>query len=170
MRYSHEVSLPVAAEAIDLPDWLFSLSEADYAGCQRGHRAIGVVGGATRGGMVNVESIGGSLLIQHYATHTAQPHHVTMVSDASRVYLMHLLPVAVGVVWDMRITPDGAGSRFRCSIEVRMPIAVRLLGLCSASPFFVHRHLVEETRGFAGSIARKARPDAAAPAIRDVAT
>ena len=114
----------------DLPEWLFSLSEAVYAACARGHRAIGVVGGARRSGMINVESIGGSLLIQHYATRLAAKDHVTMVSEASRAYLMHLAPVSIGVVWDMQVIPaQRETSRFRCTIDVAMPTAVRVLGL-----------------------------------------
>ncbi len=154
MRYSHEASIPVPAGAIDLPAWLFGLSEEDYGACAHGHRAIGTVG--QRAGMVNVESIGGSLLIQHYATRQADRDHVTMVSPASRAYLMHLAPVKVGVVWDMAIVPDGPeASRFRCTIDVAMPAAVRLLGLFNGTGFFVRRHLVEETKGFARDIARK---------------
>ena len=156
MRYSHEASIPVAAGAIDLAQWLFDLSEADYGACARGHRAIGVVGGDRRSGMVNVESIGGSLLIQHYATRLAAKDHVTMVSEASRAYLMHVVPVRVGVVWDMRVFPDGPEtSRFQCTIDVAMPLAVRVLGLFNGTGFFVRRHLVEETHGFARDIARK---------------
>ena len=156
MRYSHEASIPLAADAIDLAEWLFGLSEADYGACARGHRAIGVVGGDRRFGMVNVESIGGSLLIQHYATRLAATDHITMVSEASRAYLMHVAPVRVGVVWDMQLFPEGPGtSRFRCTIDVAMPAAVRVLGLFNGTGFFVHRHLIEETRGFARDIARK---------------
>lgn len=155
MKFSHEVTIPVEADAINLPDWLFSLTELDYAACQRGHRAIGVVGGDKRSGMVNVESIAGSLMIQHYATHLAEHDHVTMISKASRAYLMHLFPITIGVIWDMSVVPSGTDSRFRCAIEVDMPLAVRVLGLFSATPFFVRRHLIEETHGFARDLTRK---------------
>ena len=166
MDYAHEVLIPLAPERINLPDWLFTLSEEDYARCQRGH---GVIGAERRTGMINVESIGGSLLIQHYATRLAEPHHVTMVSRASRAYLMHLAPVRCGVEWTMRVTACGAGSLFRCSIAVDLPAAVRVIGLFSATPFFVRRHLVEETRGFARDIARKVDPRLAQAEVRDVA-
>ena len=106
--------------------------------------------------MVNVESIGGSLLIQHYATRLAEKDHVTMVSEASRAYLMHVVPVRVAVVWDMQVFPEGPeASRFRCTINVAMPTAVRVLGLFNGTGFFVRRHLIEETKGFARDIARK---------------
>ena len=156
MRYSHEVSMAIPAPSVDLSDWLFSLSEADYQACARGHRAIGMLGGDKRSGMVNVESIGGSLLVQHYATRLAERGRVTMVSDASRAYLMHTVPVKIGVVWEMQITPESTDtSRFRCTIDVAMPAPVIVLGLFNGTGFFVHRHLVEETDGFARDIARK---------------
>ena len=155
MKFAHEVMIPASADAINLPDWLFGLSEEDYAACQRGHRAIGVLGDGARAGMVNVESIGGSLMVQHYATHLAEAHHVTMVSKASRAYLMHVVPVALGVVWDMSVVPEGASARFRCEIDVDLPLVVRALGLLSATPYFVRRHLIEETHGFARDSARK---------------
>ena len=156
MHFSHEVSIPLATQEIDLADWLFTLSEDEYGACARGHRAIGTLGGAQRTGMINVESIGGSLLIQHYATQVADRSHVTMVSKASRAYLMHVLPIRVGVVWDMRVVADGSdASRFHCAIDVDMPIAARLLGLTNGTPIFIRRHLIEETRGFARDIVRK---------------
>ena len=165
MKFTHEVSLPANAEAVDLSEWLFGLSEADYARCAHGHRAVGVLGGAARSGMVNVESIGGSLLIQHYATRVAERHRVTMVSDASRAYLMHLVPVTIAVKWDMEVKASTRDtSSFRCSIDVAMPLLVRILGLFNGTGFFVKRHLLEETAGFARDIARKyaARPAHAA--------
>ena len=156
MKYSHEAMIPVAPGRIKLADWLFDLSEADYARCAHGHRAIGVLGGARRSGMVDVESIGGALLVQHYATRLAEEDHVTMGAEASRAYLMHVAPVTIGVVWDMQIFPGGPQtSRFRCTIDVSMAAAVRFLGLFNGTGFFVHRHLVEETQGFARDIARK---------------
>ena len=106
--------------------------------------------------MVNVESIGGSLLIQHYATQRADKDHVTMVAGASRAYLMHLVPVEIGVIWDMQVLSEGPEtSRFRCTIDVAMPPAIRVLGLFNGTGFFVKRHLIEETEGFARDIARK---------------
>ena len=156
MHYAHEVSIPLPAKSIDLPAWLFGLSEDDYGACARGHRAIGMLGGDGRTGMINVESIGGSLLIQHYTTQLAIRDHVTMTSKASRAYLMHVVPVKIGVVWDMQLFDNGpSASRFRCSIDIAMPTAVRLLGLTNGTPIFVRRHLIEETWGFARDIARK---------------
>ena len=135
------IDLPV--EAINLPDWLFTLSEADYSSCAHGHRAIGMLGGAQRTGMVNVESIGGSLLIQHYATRLAEKDHVTMVSETSRAYIMHIVPVKCGVIWDMQTRAAGQDKTlFECTIDVTLPAVVRLLGYTIGTPVFIRRHLV----------------------------
>jgi hypothetical protein len=158
MKFSHEVSIPLSRDLISLPDWLFELTERDYAGCARGHLALGVIGGAKRSGMVNVESIGGTLIIQHYATQLAEKHHVTMVSKASRAYLMHLFPVDIGVVWDMLVADDGPhASRFRCAIDLDFPPAVKVLGYFIGAPLFARQHLIEETNGFSRDILKKCR-------------
>jgi len=156
MKFSHEVSIPLSKNLINLPDWLFELTEQDYARCARGHRALGIIGGARRLGMVNVESIGGTLIIQHYSTQLAEKHHVTMVSKASRAYLMHLFPVNIGVVWNMRVTGDGPDrSRFQCAIELDFPPVVKVLGYFIGAPLFARQHLVEETGGFSRDILKK---------------
>ena len=35
MKFAHEVTIPAAADAINLPNWLFGLSEEDYAATVR---------------------------------------------------------------------------------------------------------------------------------------
>jgi hypothetical protein len=50
LEFSHAIAKPVDAPAIDLQNWLLTLSEADHAACRRGHRAIGGVGDGTRAG------------------------------------------------------------------------------------------------------------------------
>jgi hypothetical protein len=97
-----------------------------------------------------------TLLVQHYATRLAERDRVTMVSDASRAYLMHTVAVDMGVIWEMQISPGSVDtSRFRCTIDVDMPAPIRVLGLFNGTAFFVHGHLIEETDGFARDIARQ---------------
>jgi hypothetical protein len=156
MRFSHEVSIPLSKDRVNLADWLFGLSEKDYAAAARGHLALGIVGCAKRSGMVNVESIGGALIIQHYSTRLAEQHHVTMLSKASRAYLLHIFPVDIGVIWDMQIMDDGPQTcRFRCAIELDFPPVVQILGYFMGAPLFARRHLIEETHGFSRDILTK---------------
>lgn len=100
--------------------------------------------------MVNVESIGGTLLIQHYATQMAASDRVTMESKATGAYIMHVFQVSTGVVWQMKIRADGANaSRFECTIDIDFPRPIRILGYLVGAPRSIRRHLVEETNGFA---------------------
>ncbi len=156
MKFSHEATIPLRHDAVDLADWLFELTDGEYQACARGHRAAGVSGGFRRSGMVNVESIGGTLLIQHYVPKVAEMDHVTMVSTATRAYIMHVFPVSIGVVWDMQIKAAGADvSRFQCSIDIAFPLPIRILGYLVGAPQSIRRHLIEETGGFARDILRK---------------
>ncbi|PWN86776.1 hypothetical protein FA10DRAFT_269880 [Acaromyces ingoldii] len=153
MRFSHETTLDSYSESFNLADWLFTLSEEEYHACQAGHRAIGVVG--KREGMVNVESIGGSLIIQHYRTVVAERDRVLMKSPHSRAYLLHLIPAPVGVAWEMEIIQKGQTRTFRCTIDIQLPLLLRLLSSMIATPFFIRRHLVQETDGFAQDMSTK---------------
>ena len=156
MIFTHEAPIALPSNAIHLDDWLFNLSEADYKACARGHRAVGTNGGAAFTGMVNVEAMAGALLIQHYRTERLEARHVRLYSERSRGYLMHVLPFHLKVGWEMEVL-DGSkhGCKLRCTIDVRNPLWIRLVGLLNATNYWVGRHLVEETHGFARDIERK---------------
>ena len=101
LEFSHAIAKPVDAPAIDLPNWLFTLSEADHAACRRGHRTIGGVGDGTGAGTVNVAAIGGSLPVWH--TRPSGPNVTT--SRWSRMPVAPtscLFPVTVGLIRDTR--------------------------------------------------------------------
>ena len=156
MIFTHEVSVALPLSAIHLDEWLFHLSEADYKACARGHRAVGTNGGAEFKGMVNVESMAGALIIQHYRTQQLDADRVHLHSERSRAYLMHLVPFHLEVDWEMQVLGvSDDSSRLRCTIDVRNPLWVRFVGLFNATDYWIHRHLIEETHGFARDIARK---------------
>ena len=55
------------AGKIDLPAWAFGLPDAEYQGCSPAHVAAGFTTAPDGGRMsINVEVIGGSLMVQHY--------------------------------------------------------------------------------------------------------
>ena len=62
-----EAQINAPKEVLNLHDWVFSLSDKDYQTTARGHIGAGssthVDGTRTS---VNVESVGGNLLVQHY--------------------------------------------------------------------------------------------------------
>ena len=156
MVLTHEVSMPLAANCVHIDRWLFNLSEDDYKACARGHRALGTNGGARFDGMVNVESMAGALIIQHYRTELLEPNHVRLFSERSLAYLMHLLPFQLQVGWEMQVSGVSATeSKLRCTIDVRNPLWVRFVGLFNGTSYWIRQHLIEETRGFARDITRK---------------
>jgi hypothetical protein len=53
--------------------------------------------------MINVESIGGNLILQHYRPVRADRASVEMYTRQA-VYLFHLIPVAAGVRWTRSFT------------------------------------------------------------------
>ena len=165
LRRTARVTIDVPSTEIDLETWLFGLSDEEYQACARGHRAAGVFTDDRGRGSVNVEVIGGNLLIQHYRLVRGGRSHVEMFSDASRVYLLHLAPVAGTVRWTLTVTPTTeSSSAFTCTVEVGLhPVLMALGHLMAVGPFLA-RHVEEETRGFAADIGRKHREqDVAAP-------
>jgi hypothetical protein len=156
MRHTGNTTLAAPSDRIDLSNWLFTLSDAEYQATARGHRAAGVFVEDGVRGMVNVEAMGGHLIIQHYREVSATPSHVEMLSERSRVYLFHLVPATVQVRWTMSVTArTSETSEFRCSVELTLTPALRMLGRLSALGAAIRAHTLEETRGFAEDIIRK---------------
>lgn len=162
MVFTHEASKGLPLSAIHLDEWLFNLSEKDYKACARGHRAVGTNGGPQFDGVVNVESIAGALIIQHYRTELLEANHVRLFSERSRAYLVHLVPFHLQVGWEMQVSSVSAEeSRLRCAIDVRNPLWVRCVDLFNATNYWIHQHLIEETKGFAHDLTRKGLDHAA---------
>jgi hypothetical protein len=105
--------------------------------------------------MLNVEPIGGNLIVQHYRCVRADRSLVEMHSPASQVYLLHLVPVAAAVRWTLGMTPNGTASDLSCSVELDLPPLLGVLARLSLLGHLLGRHVDEETRGFAADIGRK---------------
>src|SRR5262245_50132485 len=105
LQRTARASLDMPSDELDLARWLFELSDADYQACARGPRAAGSFTDDQGRGTVNVESIGGNLIIQHYRAVRTEPTVVEMYSAASRVYLLHVVPVTASVRWTLTVTP-----------------------------------------------------------------
>jgi hypothetical protein len=76
-------SAPIDApwDKIDIPAWLYSLPTAEYKRCSPDHIACGATWADDGTRMsINVERIGGALLIQNYVEHHADPHYLKLVS------------------------------------------------------------------------------------------
>jgi len=158
LRRTAHATLDIASAQVDLENWLFGLSDEEYQACARGHRAAGVFSDELGRGSINVESIGGNLVIQHYRPVRTGPSYVEMYSAASRVYLLHLVPVAASVRWLLTVTPrTRVTSEFTCTVVVTLHPVLRAMGRLMALGTFLRRHVDEETAGFAADIKRKCR-------------
>jgi len=156
MRHTGSVTLNVAASQVDLENWLFTLSDTEYQACARGHRAAGTFVQDGVRGMVNVEAIGGHLIVQHYQEVSAKPSYVEMLSRRSRVYLFHLVPATIQVRWTMSVSARTAeSSEFRCTVELTMSPLLRFLGAMSLLGVAIRAHTLEETKLFGDDIVRK---------------
>lgn len=156
ISHTAHVTLNASSDEIDLEAWLFGLSDADYQACAKGHRGAGVFADQQGRGMINVESIGGNLIVQHYRSVRADRSAVEMYSRASRVYLFHLLPVVAGVRWTLEVSPETpTASDFACTVQVDLSRILGSLARLNMLSDFLERHVDEEAAGFAADITRK---------------
>jgi hypothetical protein len=162
MSISHtaHLTLDEPGDEIDLEAWLFGLSDAGYQACAKGHQGAGVFNDEQGRGMINVESIGGHLIVQHYRPVRSGRRSVEMYSPASRVYLFHLVPVAAGVRWMLEVTPKGAAApELACTVQVQLRPALGVLARLSLLGRFLGRHVDEEARGFAADMTASTRQE-----------
>jgi hypothetical protein len=164
MPISHtaKVGTNEPSEEIDLGTWIFGLSDQDYQACAKGHHGAGTYTDEHGRGMVNVESVGGHLIVQHYREVHAHASSVEMYSAASRVYLFHLVPVAAAVRWRLGVEPrTPTTSDLTCTVDVTLPPVLQVLARLSFLGRFLRLHVEEEAPNFAGDISRKLRRPAA---------
>lgn len=169
MRTFSEAAIAHPADRIDLPAWLGNLSDRDYQACSPAHRAGGTFREDGKLGSINVESVGGHLLIQHYVAARSAPGHLVMHSRNTRVYLLHLVPATIEVIWTLEVEPRDSGSAlFRCTVEARIPMLLSVLARLALLPLFLRRHVRGETPFFARDIARKLGGPADARSFQEV--
>jgi len=91
-----------AIQTINLTEWLFNLSDADYQACSTQHIAAGAnVSPEGKRMSINVELIGENLLVQHYVEEISTPEHcrVKSLSDS----ISKLGTVKMGVTWELSV-------------------------------------------------------------------
>jgi len=158
MKSTSQTIIDIPTSRIDLLKWMATMSDSDYQACSRRHRAAGTFREGSSLGMVNVESIGGNLLVQHYQMVKGEASQVVMHSKKSRAYILHLFPATVEVIWTVEIELQNSDSTiFRCTVETRLPTFLQVVASPALLSFFIRRHTIEETLGFAADIERKAR-------------
>jgi hypothetical protein len=104
--YSHE--LDIAADKLNIPDWLFNLPMYEYQRCcPPDHISAGST--TTDDGRkmsINVEMIGESLMIQQYVGEITEANHCHMVSISDA--FSRNGRTKVQIIWDLSVKPLGA--------------------------------------------------------------
>ena len=96
-------------EFVDIADWVFTLPDAEYQRCSPAHLAAGAT--TTDDGRrmsLNVETIGGNLMVQHYVEDIGEKHHVRLLSTSDVIGPAGR--TKSGVVWELSVKAIDAGS------------------------------------------------------------
>jgi hypothetical protein len=79
-----------------------------------------------------------------------------MHSKNTRVYVLHVFPATIEVIWILGVEPkDSKSAKFRCSVEALMPAPLGSVATLGLLPLFLRWHVEEETIKFAADINRK---------------
>jgi hypothetical protein len=158
MKFTQQAVIDAPIDQVDLEKWLFTLSDSEYQVAAHGHRAAGTFTEDGVRGTINVESIGGTLMVQHYHEVSAEPTRVEMLSKRTRAYVFQLIPVYFQVRWTMTATSRTSDTTtFGCTVEVEMPAWLRIAATSIFTPYFLRKHVDEEAPNFAADISRKLR-------------
>ena len=152
-----ETPINAPKEAFNLHEWVFTLSDKDYQTTARGH--IGAGSSIHTDGTqtsVNLESVGGNLLVQHYIAEVKEPDYVKMVSF-SDLWLMKLVHVVVKVTWEMRlISVSDSQCKFQNTVLVEHPnFIMKIMSALALGGYFVRKHNEEETPLFAENLYKR---------------
>ncbi|MFF0924118.1 hypothetical protein ACFYE8_31365 [Rhizobium leguminosarum] len=98
--FSAVINAPI--ETVDIPKWCFNLPEKEYQGCSPAHIAAGFTTAPDGTRMsINVETIGGSLMVQHYLETLGEKDHLILDSD-SDVFTPNGR-VTIHVTWELSV-------------------------------------------------------------------
>ena len=160
---SATISAPI--EKVDIPSWCFSLPDSEYQACSPAHYAAGATTAPDGRRMsINVEVIGGTVIVQHYVEEIAEPDHLRLVSHSD--LLTPTGRTKIDVTWELSVTKIDDQScqftnRFRSSAPPEMLDFLARQGLAFDAFRIARRpnseaHNRQETPGFARSIERHA--------------
>src|SRR5580692_839283 len=161
--FSATINAPI--EKIDIPSWCFTLPESEYQSCSPAHCSAGATTSPDGRRMsINVEILGGSLIVQHYIEEVARPDHLRLVSTSD--VFTPAGRTNIGVIWDLAARKiDDKTCEFTNTVQsCATPELLDLLGR-QGIPLDVFRsarkpisvaHNQQETPMFAKSIERYA--------------
>ena len=98
--FSAIINAPI--ETVDIPAWCFNLTESEYQSCSPAHCSAGATTAPDGRRMsINVEILGGSLMVQHYVEDIAKPDHLRLVSNSD--VFTPTGRIKIGVIWDLSV-------------------------------------------------------------------
>ena len=117
VKSSFSAIIQAPLETIDLPAWCFTLPESEYQACSPAHCSAGATTAPNGRRMsINVEILGGSLMVQHYVEDLAEPAHLRLVSNSDVFAPAGRLKI--GVIWDLSVKPvDGQTCEFTNTVH-----------------------------------------------------
>lgn len=153
-------------EKIDLPRWAFTLPDHEYQGCSPAHVAAGATTSLDGKPMsINVEVIGGSLIVEHYVETLGEKHH--LILDSVSDVFTPSGRTTIHVLWELSVKAiDDQRCEFTNRVQTRATEELRTFLDKQGVPFEVFRaqrqpmslaHNQGETPLFAASIERAAK-------------
>ena len=89
-------------ESVDIPSWCFTLPESEYQRCSPAHCSAGATTAPDGRRMsINVEILGGSLIVEHYVEEIGERDHLRLASDSD--VFTPTGRTKIGVTWDLRV-------------------------------------------------------------------
>src|ERR1700730_18063237 len=115
-----EATIHAPFAAIDLTEWVFSLTDSEYQACSKNHVAAATsVPPDGQSIAINVEHVG-NLMVQHYVEDIAERSRCRLVSLSDSVGPDVGSLAKVVVIWSLSAQAiDADTTRFSNSIEVR---------------------------------------------------
>jgi hypothetical protein len=99
---SSSATINAPIEKVDIPSWCFTPPESDYQSCSPVHCSAGAnTAPVGRRMSINVENLGGSLMVQHYLEELGQADHLRPVSTSD--VFTPTGRTKVGVIWDLSV-------------------------------------------------------------------
>src|SRR5207244_11511783 len=98
--FSATIEAPI--EKVNIPSWCFTLPESEYQACSPAHCSAGVTTAPDGRRMsINVEILGGSVMVQHYVEEIGQPNHLRLVSNSD--VFTPTGRTKIGVIWNLAV-------------------------------------------------------------------
>ena len=169
VQSSAKAPLDASLGDIDIPEWLFTIADAEYQRCSVSHiAAASSINADGKRMSLNVEHVG-ILMVQHYVEEFAEKHHCRVVSITD-LFFPEKGRTTCQVTWELIATSiTSATSQLENVVLIHTTPELEDFMERNNMPFeqikasftaATEAHNAEETPLFANSIARKAKSEA----------